>query len=81
MQDDIEFELSFRYPKKVKKVILYENEDTFPICPSCKMTMEREYQSYCDRCGQKLNWKYFNEAKVIVCTKWKEKTTNCYVGG
>ena len=29
----------------------------FPVCPGCGCTLEREYQSYCDRCGCKLNWK------------------------
>ena len=28
--------------------------------------MEREYQSYCDRCGQALDWKGFSKALVIL---------------
>lgn len=29
---------------------------TYPVCPRCECTLERDYQQYCDRCGQALNW-------------------------
>lgn len=47
--------------------ILYISELTgsFPVCPACKVTLEREYQNYCDRCGQRLGWKGFRQAEVI----------------
>ena len=38
----------------------------FPVCPGCGITLEREYQNYCDRCGQQLNWNHFNDAEVIL---------------
>lgn len=56
-------ELSYRIPKPVNEVLLYPSSDgfyTYPICPTCKVSFEREYQSYCDRCGQKLDWTGFN---------------------
>ena len=28
----------------------------FPVCPSCGITVERDHQNYCDRCGQRLDW-------------------------
>ena len=31
----------------------------FPVCPNCNCTLEREFQSYCDRCGQRLSWSLF----------------------
>ncbi|MBQ6700823.1 MAG: hypothetical protein IJM98_09225 [Oscillospiraceae bacterium] len=31
----------------------------YPICPRCRITLEREYQAYCDRCGQALDWKKY----------------------
>lgn len=37
----------------------------FPICPSCGITLEREYQSFCDRCGQRLDWKDYSNASII----------------
>lgn len=26
------------------------------ICPRCRTPLERNYQKYCDRCGQHLRW-------------------------
>ena len=37
----------------------------FPKCPRCGSTMEREYQRFCDRCGQRLSWRDFDDAEVI----------------
>lgn len=41
----------------------------FPICPNCNMTLEREYQAYCDRCGAKLSWKNYNKAEIVYSGK------------
>ena len=41
----------------------------FPVCPQCRRTMEREYQSYCDRCGQCLDWNNFSKATIILPQK------------
>ena len=38
----------------------------FPVCPNCGCTLEREYQNYCDRCGQRLDWNSYNHAAVIL---------------
>lgn len=32
------------------------NSGPFPVCPRCGRTISREYQCYCDRCGQHLDW-------------------------
>ena len=64
---DINEELSYRIPRKVKAVFELKDGDDYSICPKCKSTLERDYQSFCDRCGQKLDWDYFEKAKVI---KW-----------
>ena len=31
--------------------------------------MEREYQPYCDRCGQCLDWSAFSNATIILPQK------------
>lgn len=41
------------------------SEEYFPMCPACRTTLERDYQAYCDRCGQKLSWKNYSKAKII----------------
>jgi hypothetical protein len=32
---------------------------SYPVCPQCTCTMDRAFQSYCDRCGQKLAWNLY----------------------
>lgn len=39
---------------------------SFPICPRCQHTLEREYQSFCDRCGQALSWKHYPHAVTTI---------------
>lgn len=62
---DVQNELSYRYPEKVTKIFLLPNGLSFPICPKCKSTLEREYMRYCDRCGQCLDWKDYNKAEIV----------------
>ena len=38
----------------------------YPVCPRCQHTMEREYQAFCDRCGQALSWKNFGKVAVVI---------------
>lgn len=56
--------IAYRTPLPVTKVIVHTHGNTYPVCPRCAMTLEREYMSFCDRCGQKLNWDLFAYAKV-----------------
>lgn len=57
-------ELAFRNSMPVTNVCYFRCSNgisTFPVCPKCGITLEREYQPFCDRCGQCLNWKSFSE--------------------
>ena len=54
----------YRVPLSVTKVIAYRDGTTYPICPRCLMSLDREYMSFCDRCGQKLNWDLLGYAKI-----------------
>lgn len=63
-KETIEEMLSYRLPMPVKECIAYANNDVFPICPKCGNVLEREYQAYCDRCGQKLGWRRFSCSKI-----------------
>lgn len=49
----------------VSRVMLFD-KDSFPICPGCGCTLEREYQCFCDRCGQHLDWSDFSSAVPIL---------------
>lgn len=57
--------VSYRTPLIVEYILVFENGDAFPICPRCSVTIERDYQRYCDRCGQRLNWHNYHKAKII----------------
>ena len=51
-------QLSFRRPLNVLQVRCFPQQDwtaVYPVCPKCGVTIEREYQRFCDRCGQKLD--------------------------
>lgn len=59
-------ELSYRFSMQVIHYNRYVNYNgkyvTFPVCPRCHNSIEREYQAFCDRCEQKLNWNVFKYA-------------------
>ena len=65
-QQDI-YELSFRRPMAVTEVVLFPR-DTYPYprCPRCHRTIDREYMSFCDRCGQKLDWSELDIAATVI---------------
>ena len=54
---NIAYELGFRIPMWVENRLVFPGGLSYPLCPRCKITMERDYQRFCDRCGQKLAWK------------------------
>ena len=57
--------VSFRIPMPVKEVVVFKNGGSFPKCPKCSITIEREYQRFCDRCGQALNWDEYHNVNII----------------
>ena len=56
--------ISYRIPQAVTKIIQYHDGNCYPVCPRCYKSMDREYMSYCDRCGQRLGWRHFERAEV-----------------
>ena len=62
-------EFSFRFPRQVIHYRQHPSYNpsfaTFPVCPRCHCNLEREYQSFCDRCGQKLGWDCFHYATLM----------------
>ena len=41
------------------------DQPSYPVCPNCRLTLEREYQNYCDRCGQHLDWSRYEHAELV----------------
>ena len=56
---------SFRLPMTVMEIHLFHGRDAFPVCPRCRITMDREHQRFCDRCGQALDWKRYKKALIV----------------
>ena len=65
---DIWTQLRYRLPMQVTSERKLGSLGYFPVCPRCQMTIEREYMGYCDRCGQKLDWKMC-EYSDLLCNK------------
>ena len=56
---------NFRIPLTVTHVYVSCKGSIFPICPRCLCSLEFEYQTYCDRCGQCLSWNKYDSAVRI----------------
>lgn len=52
-------------PQPVTEIRVFRNHEQFPVCPRCQLTMEREYQAFCDRCGQALDWSRFPKVLIV----------------
>lgn len=62
-------ELVFRRPMPVRAVrcmLLSGRLTGFAVCPQCGSSIEREYQNFCDRCGQMLDWSDYDRSAVIL---------------
>lgn len=57
--------LSYRLPMRVREAVCYHPDAVYPLCPRCNIPLEREYQNYCDRCGQALDWNHYDHVLVI----------------
>lgn len=52
--------ISFRIPLAVSEYRQFNDREGYWVCPRCDITLDREYQAYCDRCGQCLDWDMVN---------------------
>ena len=57
--------LSYRTPMTVVDAVCFPQNNIYPRCPRCQSTMERDYQNYCDRCGQALAWNKYAKAALV----------------
>ncbi len=54
--------------KPVTQVFCQESEKVKlcrAICPSCKHLLYSDWQSFCDNCGQRLNWFEYSKAELV----------------
>lgn len=57
--------LTYRIPMEVTQILKLPNETSYPVCPRCRIAVEREYMHFCDRCGQKLDWSKLKNAFFV----------------
>lgn len=58
----------FRTPMRVTALYLLRDKFGYPICPRCGSPLDREYQAYCDRCGQYLSWERYGVDTIVITT-------------
>ena len=62
-------ELAFRIASQVVHFRIYPfingSTTTFPVCPHCAGSIEREYQLFCSNCGQRLSWDFYQYATPL----------------
>ena len=59
----------YRIPLPVTEIMVFLHGDSYPVCPRCDCTLEREYMNFCDRCGQRLDWTSFEYARIIYAVR------------
>ena len=60
--------MSFFYPLPTAglcAVHIYKDETAYAPCPRCKGIIDREYQFFCDSCGQRIDWFGLDDAKEV----------------
>ena len=55
----------YRILLPVNKVLSFSSGESNPICPRCDCTVEGEYMYFCNRCGQRLRWEFFEFAGIV----------------
>ena len=75
-QEDIILKKNWLIPvtKLIAKTVTEErgaihSKEKYPVCLTCNRSIDRTYQRYCDRCGQRLRWRI--DVKVV------KKETKC----
>lgn len=59
--------LSYRIPSKITTAVVYQDNSIYYHCPRCGTPIEREFQAFCVKCGQHLNWNNYEEAIITSC--------------
>lgn len=58
--------MTYRVPMMVKDMVSFYHfpEDVvYYRCPRCQELLPREFMTYCDRCGQCLDWREYRKAR------------------
>ena len=61
----------YRMPIQVRGRLIFPNGDSYPICPRCDDLVDREYLRFCNQCGQRLEWSFFDSAQIVYAPRHK----------
>lgn len=56
--------INYRVQMPIRDSWIAPGGTRYYICPRCHIPLDREYQAYCDRCGQHLGWKRIGAVRV-----------------
>ena len=54
----------YRESMKIREM-RYLSDGGYYLCPRCRITLDRDFQNYCDRCGQHLDCTGYKKAKIL----------------
>lgn len=61
----LRFFSDYRKALLVQELVVFSDGACYYICPRCHITLDREFASYCDRCGQCLGWKGYKKVRIV----------------
>lgn len=70
--DELPALASYRVPMPVTEGLILR-DGVYYLCPRCRHTVEREHMAFCDRCGQKLDWRGYKKARLS-CPRSKQSS-------
>ncbi len=56
----------YRIPMAVTAFLVYKSRTSHYLCPRCRISLDREFTAFCDRCGQCLSWKNYRKAVPVL---------------
>ena len=75
--------IDYRTARPVREVVVVKSflsETGYYVCPRCDCLLDREFVRFCDRCGQRLDWRFYLHVKIRrispeSCSEMPEETT------
>lgn len=78
---EIREELSYRIPMRVREKFYFTHgwlfdgpaRDVYSVCPRCGISMDCDYHKFCCYCGQKLDWRGYEQTKALKWEDWRKE--------
>lgn len=62
-KETVEEKLRYREPMLVTKMLVFSDDNAYPVCPRCYIWFEVDYSYCCPFCGQLLRWRGYSRLK------------------